>query len=96
MLNCEVEGRGFKIRLVHYSAVTAVLNPNWQAVSPALQQLLAILTALDLPQPTKDTTVFELFSNIEAKVSQSLHFMILIYPLWFNFFFFGLKMFRAV
>ncbi|XP_073247945.1 protein FAM98A-like [Porites lutea] len=39
-----------------------------QAVSPALQQLIAILVALDLPQPTKDSTVFDLFSQIENKV----------------------------
>jgi len=43
-----------------------------QAVSPALQQLMAILTTLDLPQPTKETTVFELFSQIESKVRQLL------------------------
>ncbi|KAK2567670.1 Protein FAM98A [Acropora cervicornis] len=41
-------------------------------LSPALQQLLSILTALNLPQPTKDTTVFELFSQIESKVRQLL------------------------
>ena len=39
-----------------------------QVLSPALQQLLSILTALNLPQPTRDTTVFELFSQIESKV----------------------------
>lgn len=43
----------------------------FQVVSPALQQLKAILVALDLPQPTKESTVFELFSQIETKVSKS-------------------------
>ncbi|KAL9952294.1 hypothetical protein ACROYT_G039529 [Oculina patagonica] len=43
-----------------------------QAVSPALQQLKAILVSLDLPQPTKESTVFELFSQIETKVRQLL------------------------
>lgn len=42
-------------------------------MSPALQQLIAILIALDLPQPTKDSTVFDLFSQIENKVSQYQH-----------------------
>ena len=42
-------------------------------MSPALQQLIAILIALDLPQPTKDSTVFGLFSQIENKVSQYQH-----------------------
>ena len=52
----------------------------WQAVSPALQQLIAILIALDLPQPTKDSTVFDLFSQIENKVSQYQHlWLILVY-----------------
>ncbi|XP_068729565.1 protein FAM98A-like [Montipora capricornis] len=43
-----------------------------QSVSPALQQILTILTALDMPQPTRESTVFELFSKIESKVRQLL------------------------
>lgn len=39
-----------------------------QAASPAFDQVKAILQALDLPQPSKESTVFELFSLIEAKV----------------------------
>jgi len=43
-------------------------NFSWQAVNPVLQHLKAILAALNLPEPTKESTVFELFSQIETKV----------------------------
>ena len=42
-----------------------------QAVSPPLQQLKLILSTLELPVPTKDSTVFDMFSQIEAKVCNS-------------------------
>lgn len=43
-----------------------------EAVNPVLQHLKAILAALNLPEPTKESTVFELFSQIETKVWQLL------------------------
>lgn len=43
-----------------------------QAASPALDQLKAILHALDLPQPSKESTVFDLFTQIETKVRELL------------------------
>lgn len=45
------------------------MNYSWQVVNPTLQHLKAILAALNLPEPTKESTVFELFSQIETKVS---------------------------
>lgn len=52
-----------------YCLYTDLLPFCSQAVSPALEQLKAILEALDLPQLSKESTVFDLFSQIEAKVS---------------------------
>lgn len=43
-----------------------------EAVSPPLQHLKAILAALNLPEPTKESTVFTLFSQIETMVQQLL------------------------
>ncbi|CAH3145636.1 unnamed protein product [Pocillopora meandrina] len=43
-----------------------------QAASPALDQLKAILHTLDLPQPSKESTVFDLFTQIETKVRELL------------------------
>lgn len=43
----------------------------FQAVSPTLEQINAVLLALELPLPTKDTSVFSIFSQIESKVSES-------------------------
>ncbi|XP_032232514.2 protein FAM98A [Nematostella vectensis] len=39
-----------------------------QAVSPVFQQINAILAVLELPAPTKDATVFGIFSQIENKI----------------------------
>ena len=41
--------------------------------SPAFEHLSAILSALDLPQPTKETSVFELLSDIERKVTDLMN-----------------------
>ena len=66
-------------RTVYIKPIITQLFMYWslcifkQVLSPALQQLLSILTALNLPQPTKDTTVFELFSQIESKVCIIFH-----------------------
>ena len=46
-----------------------LMDRSWQAVNPTLQHLKAILAALNLQEPTKESTVFELFSQIETKVS---------------------------
>ena len=57
-----------------FTAVIKQLDLNhfyWQAASPALDQLKAILHALDLPQPSKESTVFDLFTKIETKVSET-------------------------
>ena len=57
-----------------FTAVIKQLDLNhfyWQAASPALDQLKAILHALDLPQPSKESTVFDLFTQIETKVSET-------------------------
>ena len=45
------------------------MNYSWQVVNPTLHHLKAILAALNLPEPTKESTIFELFSQIETKVS---------------------------
>ena len=53
---------------------------NLQA-SPAFQHLSAILSALDLPQPTKEASVFDLLSDIEKEVTKSMLIFLLLFEL---------------
>ncbi|CAB3980219.1 FAM98A [Paramuricea clavata] len=48
------------------------MDVDQEEASPAFQHLSAILSALDLPQPTKQASVFDLLSDIEKKVNDVL------------------------
>ena len=54
-----------------FSKVLKAFFPLLQA-SPAFQHLSAILSALDLPQPSKQASVFDILSDIEKKVTDNI------------------------